>query len=134
MKKLVLIHGRGQEGKDPEELKWTWVRALQEGLAKNHLTLPLEYRDISLPYYGNRLDQLIYGPGEELAEVIERGKPDDKEELRFKLQLLEALRRRAKLSDDQLREASDEADIEKGPLNWSWVQSILRDLTHMFQA
>lgn len=128
MKKLVLVHGRAQEGKDPQQLKWTWVQALKDGLTKSGLSLPVHYDDIGFPYYGDLLDQLIYGGGDNTAdvEVISRGKPDNNEELRFKLQVLDAMREKAGLSDEKVRQAAGDPTVERGPLNWEWVQAILR--------
>ena len=37
--KIVFIHGRSQQEKDPEEIKAEWVDSLKEGLSKSDLTL-----------------------------------------------------------------------------------------------
>src|ERR1700680_733438 len=100
MRKLVLVHGRAQEGKDPVQLKWIWVEALRQGFAKSGLGLPLQLDDIAFPYYGDVLDRLVYGEDRAAANVIARGRPDDDDELRFKLQLLEELRKKAGISDE----------------------------------
>lgn len=128
MNRLVLVHGRAQEAKDPRELKWTWVQALTDGLSKSGLSLPVDFDDIGFPYYGDLLDQLVYGGSHNTADiqVISRGRPDDNDELRFKLQVLDALREKAKLSDDKVRQAAGDPTVERGPLNWEWVQAILR--------
>jgi hypothetical protein len=128
MRKLVFVHGRAQEGKDPKELKWNWVQALKEGLKKSNLPLPLDESQIAFPYYGDLLDRLVYGTGEDDAEpeVITRGPPNDVEELAFKLELLDAMRQKAGLTEAQVRAASRDPTVQKGPLNWEWVQAILR--------
>ena len=41
MRQLVLVHGRSQEQKDAVALKAEWLEALNEGLAKSNLTLPI---------------------------------------------------------------------------------------------
>ena len=125
MRKLVLVHGRSQEGKDPEQLKWTWVQALKEGLAKSGLTLPVAYEDIAFPYYGDAIDKLIYGEQESATDVITRGAPEDTEELRFKVEMLEAFREKLNITDEMVLEASEDPTIERGPLNWAWVQGIM---------
>jgi hypothetical protein len=128
MRKLILVHGRAQEGKDPQELKWNWVQALKVGLIKSDLLLPLEDSEIAFPYYGDLLDRLVYGTGEDDAEpeVITRGRPADVAELNFKIELLDAMRKKVGLTDEQVREASIGPTVQKGPLNWEWVQAILR--------
>jgi len=127
MRKLVLVHGRSQEGKDPDELKWTWVNALVSGLQKSGLELPVDYDSIAFPYYGDLLDQLIYGAeGEGDVQVITRGVPQDEDELKFKGQLMQAFAERANISDDQIREAIGDPTIQRSPFNWEWVQGIMR--------
>src|SRR6516225_8486689 len=119
MRKLILVHGRAQEGKDPQELKWNWVQALKVGLIKSDLLLPLEDSEIAFPYYGDLLDRLGYGTGEDDAEpeVITRGRPADVAELNFKIELLDAMRKKVGLTDEQVREASIGPTVQKGPLN-----------------
>lgn len=51
---VVLIHGRSQEGKDPEELKEVWVKSLKEGLRLKGLKIPEGVR-FRFPYYGDAL-------------------------------------------------------------------------------
>lgn len=53
--KLVFIHGRSQEDKDPLVLRQRWVVALREGLAEGGLELPIDERDIVFPYFGDAL-------------------------------------------------------------------------------
>jgi hypothetical protein len=38
--KLVLVHGRGQQGLDPAELKTTWMDTLRSGAEANGKSLP----------------------------------------------------------------------------------------------
>ena len=38
--RLVLVHGRSQQGRDPAELKSIWMDTLQRGAAKINRSLP----------------------------------------------------------------------------------------------
>ena len=125
MKKLVLVHGRAQEGKDRTQLRWTWIKALEEGLAKNSLKLPVDTKAILFPFYGDRLDEIIAGRGDEPIERT-RGSTDDEFEIQFKRQVLDEIRLSAGLTDQMVIEASGDPAIDKGILNWKWLQSILR--------
>src|SRR5690606_4668067 len=58
MRQLVFVHGRAQENKDAGALKEEWIQALEEGLARSGLALPLDRDRIRFPYYGDTLDQL----------------------------------------------------------------------------
>ncbi len=125
MKQLVFVHGRSQEGKDPEQLKWTWVEAWKKGLEKSGLALPLQYEDIAFPFYGDILDELAYGDDTQ-ATVITRGAGLNQEELRFKIAIMDAMRSQVGLTDERVLEASGNPAIQKGLLNKEWAQAILR--------
>lgn len=51
---LLLIHGRSQEGKNPDDLKETWLDALQIGARRAGVQLPAELQAF-FPYYGDEL-------------------------------------------------------------------------------
>jgi V8-like Glu-specific endopeptidase len=55
---LVFLHGRSQEGKDPEKLRRDWAAGLNQGLVRAGLP-PLDPADVWFPYYGDRLAQAL---------------------------------------------------------------------------
>lgn len=126
-RQLVLVHGRAQEHKDGAALKVEWLDALQEGLAKSGLSLPIDERDVRFPFYGDTLYQMVEGKtSDEAAQVIVRGQSADADEQRFVRAVMEEIRKRNGITDDQLAEVSGQEVVDKGPLNWEWLQSILR--------
>ncbi|MBK9170074.1 MAG: alpha/beta hydrolase [Bryobacterales bacterium] len=126
-RQLVFVHGRAQENKDSVALKAEWIAAFREGLALNHLTLPLDEEDIRFPYYGQTLYDLVKDiPAAEVAEVIVRGDGADDEQQAFVRSVLEEVRAVAGITDDHLREVAGVEVVERGPLNWGWVRGILR--------
>lgn len=56
--KLILIHGRAQEGYEETALKDAWVKSLNKGLENAKLMLP-EAVTIEFPYYGKLLKSLV---------------------------------------------------------------------------
>lgn len=52
--KLLLVHGRGQQGLDPEALRSTWIGALNRGGVALGRTLPPDL-DVAFPFYGDVL-------------------------------------------------------------------------------
>jgi endonuclease G len=58
MTQLLLIHGRDQQGKDPERLRREWVAGLAKGLTLAGRTLPA-MGDIVFPYYGDWLSEQL---------------------------------------------------------------------------
>lgn len=129
-RQLVLIHGRAQEDKDADALKATWIEALERGLKKNGLTMPIPEDDIRFPYYGNTLRDLTDGKSlEDAADVIVRGELRDDELEAFAASVFAELRMRFNLTDEKLRDAGGDPEvIERGLLNWEWVQTILKGI------
>jgi hypothetical protein len=121
-KKLVLIHGRAQQRKDSVALKAEWIASLRAGLAKSGLDLPVPESDIRFPYYGDTLDQLAAGADPaDAAKVIIRG-PESDAEREFIRDVLEEVRKKAKITNAEIAAEV----VERGPLNWGWVQGILK--------
>jgi hypothetical protein len=135
-RQLVLIHGRSQERLDALSLKAAWVNAWKEGLAKNGLTLPIADDDIRFPYYGQTLYDLVEGkPASEVAEVIVRGEDAGEKEAIFVRDILLEIQKHTKITDEQVQELSVDAVLERGPLNWKWVRSVLKAIdTHVPRA
>ncbi|MFI9248661.1 trypsin-like serine peptidase [Streptomyces sp. NPDC053069] len=55
---LVFLHGRSQQGKDPEGLRREWTTGLNQGLVRAGLP-PVDPADAWFPYYGDRLVQAL---------------------------------------------------------------------------
>ncbi len=128
MAQLVFVHGRGQEKKDAVNIKKEWLKALDVGLRKSNLTLPVAEVDVRLPFYGKTLFDLTEGVSpEKVAEVIIRGAEDDAKERAFMISVLREVQKKAGITDEQI-EALTEGDepIEKGILNNRLVLGILR--------
>lgn len=127
MRQLVFIHGRAQEHKDASALKAEWLDALGEGLAKSGLSLPIAESDVRFPFYGNTLYDLVQGRSASgAAEVIVRGTESDAAEEQFVRAVLENVRKKAGVTEEQLLDVTNAEVIEKGPANWEWVQGVLR--------
>ena len=126
MRQLVLIHGRSQEKKDAVALKAEWLDALDEGLAKNGLSLPIAEADVRFPFYGDTLYQMSGGvAAEAAAEVIVRGTDGDAEAQRFTRAIMEEIRKEAGITEAQMAEIAGQDVVERGPQNWEWFQTML---------
>ncbi|MET7293119.1 serine protease [Streptomyces griseoloalbus] len=55
---LVFLHGRSQQGKDPEALRREWAAGLNQGLVRDGLPT-VDPADIWFPFYGDRLVQAL---------------------------------------------------------------------------
>lgn len=126
--KLVFIHGRSQQGKDPTQLQQQWLNALNEGLQKANIELPQSI-DVVFPFYGNRLDELLKELDAPLvSDVTLRGAAQDSAEADFRGELLYEIAQGAGVTDAEIQSHFKGTQQEKGPLNWEWVQSILSAL------
>lgn len=125
-RQLVLVHGRAQEGKDAGALKAEWLDALDEGLAKSGLSLPVAEPDVRFPYYGDTLSDLVAGQSAaDAAGVIVRGDDLGAEEKLFTAAVVEEIRVHAGITEEQVAAVAGEEVLERGPLNWGWVQGVL---------
>ncbi|MFB7800564.1 hypothetical protein [Isoptericola sp. NPDC056134] len=61
MTRLVLVHGRDLDGRDPESLEAEWLGALGAGLAAAGSPLRPTDDDASFVYYGDTLERLVDG-------------------------------------------------------------------------
>jgi len=55
--RLVLVHGRSQQGFNPAELQSVWLETLRRGAAKLNRALP-DRLEVAFPFYGDKLDEL----------------------------------------------------------------------------
>lgn len=124
--RLVFVHGRAQEHKDASSLKREWLDALRVGLDKGGLTLPLTEADIRFPYYGQTLFDLVSGAPKVAEVVVRGGDAAGDAEQRFQQAILLEVQQAMGLSDEQIERALDQQVRERGPLNWEWVQGILK--------
>lgn len=148
MRELIFIHGRAQENKDSKALKAEWIAALNEGLAQSGLALPIPESAIHFPYYGDTLYDLAKGESAtEAAEVVVRGAKEEQAFVRAILVEIATQRGFAadidqtdpdevatSLNDEQRRRGGDDRLLnhlhdetrQRGPLNWPWMQNVLR--------
>lgn len=126
-RELVLVHGRSQENKDAAALKEEWLEALNEGLGKSNLKLPIPKELIHFPYYGDTLAQMVGGKSaEEAAKVIVRGTDGADDEARFTRAVMEEIRKKNGITEAQMAEIAGTEVVNRGPQNWEWFQTVLK--------
>jgi hypothetical protein len=124
--KLVFVHGRGQSGVNPETLKQNWLAALSRGARAIGMSVPTDV-DIALPFYGDLLDRFTRDFRIPLtSDMRARGSAADDEYLVFQSDVAEAVRKQAGITDEQVDAEYGQNPAPRGPLNWQWVQAVLR--------
>jgi hypothetical protein len=124
--RLVLVHGRSQQGFNPAELQSVWLETLRRGAAKLNRSLP-ERLEVAFPFYGDTLDE--FAKQRELpltTDIQAKGAAADNDFLTFQGAVAEAIRTRAGVTDDQVDAEYGPNPTQKGPQNWAWVQAIIR--------
>jgi hypothetical protein len=126
-RQLVFVHGRAQQNRDAAALKTNWIAALKQGLAKSNLSLPIGEEDIRFPFYGDTLDGLVRElPEDKIAGVIIRGAESDEAHQAFMRSVLEEVRQKEGITEEQVEALMDRDVIQRGPENWEWVQGLLK--------
>lgn len=125
VRRLVFIHGRGQQGLDPDTLKSNWLAALRRGADSLGRTLPNDL-EVAFPFYGDVLDNFAKDFDIPLASEIQARGQVNEEFLVFQAEFAEAIRQQAGVTDAQVDTEYGNNPNPRGPLNWQWVQAILR--------
>ena len=124
--KLIFIHGRAQGEFDHDDLRTTWIDTLKKGLTKSGLKLPIAEKDIIFPYYGKLMDELVVEFNKPVKDVIEKGSGESAADARFFHDFLQEIADNADITTAEIEQQNPDGVIEKGPLNWGWVQAILQ--------
>lgn len=126
---LVLVHGRAQGGKDEAELRELWLETLRIGFGASRRSR-VDELDVRFPFYGDLLDELVAHSGTPLASAVPRGAEAtlDPAFADFQVSILETVRARRNIAQDQILSERGLAVAERGPLQWAWVQAMLRTL------
>jgi hypothetical protein len=125
MRQLIFVHGRSQQGKDPAGLKRIWIESWERGLRKIGLENPLPETHIRFPHYGNALIDLLRGKSvEEAAEIIIKGPRPAPGKEAIMREMLNEIAVHEGVAEADIRAELAPRVLEKGPLNWGWVQGI----------
>ncbi len=124
--RLLFVHGIGQQGKNPVELKTEWQDILNEGLKSTGLKLP-SGTSIDFPFYGDKLFEFKSAASIPSDDVIAKGTGSDQQYEKFMRSALEEMLSNSELTEsDVIAEMGNTEYQEKGIQNWGWVQAIAR--------
>ncbi len=123
--KLIMVHGRAQEGKDPVVLKRQWLDALAYGLGRANARLP-PGTTIEFPFYGDLLAELVKQVETPLGKDVNAKGPNPDAEDALRGEILTEIALALGLSEADIRRELGNRPIERGPQNWEWIQAILR--------
>jgi hypothetical protein len=125
--KLVMVHGRRQEGKDPVALEKEWLDALAYGLARANATLPPTVT-VELPFYGDLLAELVREVAAPLGKDVNAKGPNPDIDQELRGEIIAEIALAAGLTTEDIARELEGVPVERGPGNWEWVQAMLRAL------
>lgn len=154
--KLIFIHGRNQQGRDPDELRAHWIASLQRGFDRLGLTSPIVDDDVIFPFFGDALFELTREDSLDEAEAVigddvAPGVSDDEEAtIRLGREVVGEVLGASGVSAETIEAEIDPepADLEPavaeppadnepggarvgGALSWEWVQAGLSILDRL---
>src|SRR5438105_2997730 len=127
-KRLLFVHGRSQQARHAALLRSEWIASLREGARKLGRALPSDV-EIVLPYYLEVLDRFVAQAKIPLGSQMQTRRTIEQQEFfAFQASIAEQLRSKAHITDDQVNAEYGTNRMPKGPLNWWWIQAMLRAL------
>jgi hypothetical protein len=124
--RLLLVHGRAQEGKSPDIIKGEWMTALRRGFASLGVSEPPGLK-IDVPFYGDKLAELLKARDLPQAEgVATRGGAADDGYATFLEEVATQLSSDDTVTHREIEDALGPGPQTRGPENWAWVQAIIR--------
>lgn len=121
---LVFLHGRGQQGHDPELLRRYWTAGLNGGLTRAGLPT-IAPADVCFPFYGDRLAEALrpsrpapHSLEEIVADPIDAAAPAPYETRRLYEQMIVEAAATAGMPGAQGPARERAADVVHGGLSW----------------
>jgi hypothetical protein len=128
IRRLVLVHGRSLQVREPTSIRSEAAAALQEGARKLGRALPSGF-EFALAYYGDRLDGFAARSNFPLVSEISPSRVREYEAfVTFQAKIAEQLRRKAGIRDEQVEAEYGRSAMPRTALNVRWVQANLRAL------
>lgn len=127
--KIVYVHGIAQEEKSEQKLGDEWDAALRDGLRNAGLDWPAGATTVA-PFYGRVLaDRTAEAERGEVVGLLRKGSDaaEDARKFEFYDSLLGEMAAARQVPVDRLL-GEDGRPIEKGVLNWRWVNALVRKL------
>jgi hypothetical protein len=131
--RILFIHGRAQGGKDPAELRQTWINTLNKGVKAAGLRLPDDVQ-FDFPFYADTLDDFVARLDDPQPDTVVAKGPGETTPLdNFIAQALVGIADDAEIRDAEVHTLVEGPPVtEKGPQNWRWVRALARAVDRRF--
>jgi hypothetical protein len=124
--RVLLVHGRAQEGKSSKIIEEEWMAALRRGLSLQGLREPPDLK-IDAPFYGDELARLLDSRDLPQADgAATRGEAADEGYAAFLEEFATQVSGDEKVSRQEIEDELGPGPEPRGPENWKWVQAVIR--------
>lgn len=124
--RLLLVHGRAQEGKSSEIVEQEWMTALRRGFDELGFSTPPDLQ-VDAPFYGDKLVAfLAHRALPKADDVATRGEAVDDGYAQFLAEVAVQATEENKVPEVELDREMERGPQERGPENWGWVQAVIR--------
>lgn len=124
--RLLLVHGRAQEGKSSDVIEQEWMSALRRGFQLAGVREPADLK-IDAPFYGDTLADLLKTRNLPQADgVATRGGASDDGYAAFLEEVATQVSGDDKITHREIEQELGPKPQPRGPENWEWVQAIIR--------
>lgn len=123
--RLLLIHGRGQEGRSSKAIEHEWMEALNRGFARAGIVEPIDAQ-VDIPFYGDKLDELSRRDLPQAGNIATRGDAADDGYAAFLEEVAAQATETDKVTSREVERELGPEPGERGVANWRWVQAVIR--------
>jgi len=124
--RLLLVHGRAQEGKSSGIITQEWMTALRRGFKELGVVEPPNLK-IDVPFYGDKLAERVKKRNLPQADdVATRGGAADDGYAQFLEEVATQVSSDGTVTHREIEDEMGPRPQPRGPENWEWVQSIIR--------
>ena len=124
--RLLLIHGRAQEGKSSKIIEDEWMTALRRGFGVAGVSAPAGLK-VDAPFYGDELLKQLERHDLPPADgVATRGAALNDEYAAFLEEVAIQVSRDDKVTHREIETEMGPGPQPRGPENWEWVQAVIR--------
>ncbi len=127
--KVIFVHGRSQEHKDPAGLLAAWSNAANTALTALKLS-SFPAGDVSLPYYGDLLFNLTEEAGRQsFQNLMDRGAEaaaPDAQERQFTQDIVLEMAAKRGISEEAIAKEANLGAVDRGIQNWKVVLAAVR--------
>lgn len=122
---LVMVHGAGEGGKDPDALRKEWLSGLRAGFDAAGASFS-SIQDVQLPFYGDVISRILEDLADRTASNLRGTAPSRPDLDPLTAEMVVQMAQRAGIEEADAWEGLE--PVQRGPHRWEWVHKLLKHL------